>query len=102
MLNKTLWFTDPDEADAEGLVAVGGDLQPDRLLEAYRRGSFPWSVSPISWWSPDPRGEIELDEFRVPKSLAKLMRRDWTASARWIVLSSRLRRQRNEPYFRRE
>lgn len=67
-------FPDPCLADAEGLVAVGGDLSVDRLLLAYRSGLFPWTDDPITWWSPDPRAVIELDGFHIPKSLAKLLR----------------------------
>ncbi len=73
--NMRLWFPDPAQADAEGLVAVGGDLSPERLLAAYRQGIFPWSVNPVTWWSPDPRGVIELDQFYVSKSLAKVIRK---------------------------
>ncbi len=68
-------FPDPAQADAEGLVAVGGDLSPERLLSAYRQGIFPWSVNPVTWWSPDPRGVIELHQFHVSKSLAKIIRK---------------------------
>ena len=75
LLEPELRFPDPRGADGEGLVAVGGDLSVPRLLLAYRSGIFPWTVNPISWWSPDPRAVIELDEFRVPRSLSKLMRR---------------------------
>jgi leucyl/phenylalanyl-tRNA--protein transferase len=75
MLKEAIWFPDPEQANAEGLVAVGGDLQPERLLAAYRQGIFPWSVDPITWWSPDPRGVIELDQFHVSKSLAKVVRK---------------------------
>jgi leucyl/phenylalanyl-tRNA--protein transferase len=74
-LIDTIGFPDPARASEEGLVAIGGDLQPDRLLAAYRRGIFPWSANPITWWSPDPRGVIELDRFHVSKSLAKVLRR---------------------------
>jgi leucyl/phenylalanyl-tRNA--protein transferase len=56
------------------LVAVGGDFSVERLLAAYQRGIFPWTVHPITWWSPDPRGIIELDEFHVSESLAKVVR----------------------------
>ena len=69
------WFPDPAQADAEGLVAVGGDLRVDRLLAAYREGIFPWSVNPITWWSPDPRGVFEFDRFHIPRSLARVLRR---------------------------
>jgi leucyl/phenylalanyl-tRNA--protein transferase len=57
------------------MVAVGGDLTVERLLAAYRRGIFPWTVNPITWWSPDPRGIIELDHFHISESLAKAIRK---------------------------
>jgi leucyl/phenylalanyl-tRNA--protein transferase len=56
------------------LVAVGGELSVTRLLAAYRSGIFPWTVDPISWWSPDPRGVFELDQFHVSKSFGKVIR----------------------------
>ena len=67
-------FPSPRLADAEGLVAVGGDLSVPRLLLAYRSGIFPWTVEPITWWSPDPRAIFELDGFHVSRSLAKVIR----------------------------
>lgn len=75
ILDERLRFPDVRTADAEGLVAIGGDLSPERLRLAYRSGIFPWTVNPITWWSPDPRGILELDEFHVPRSLAQLLRR---------------------------
>lgn len=74
LLGQRLWFPDANSSTADGLVALGGDLSPERLLLAYRNGIFPWSVSPVSWWSPDPRGVMPLDEFHVPASLAKFLR----------------------------
>jgi leucyl/phenylalanyl-tRNA--protein transferase len=74
LLNKNTAFPDPALADAEGLVAIGGDLGTDRLLAAYRRGIFPWTANPITWWSPDPRAIFELDGFHVPQSLARVIR----------------------------
>ena len=68
-------FPDPESASAEGMVAEGGDLTVERLLAAYRRGIFPWTVNPITWWSPDPRGIIELENFHISQSLAKAIRR---------------------------
>jgi leucyl/phenylalanyl-tRNA---protein transferase len=70
-----LMFPDPRAADAQGLVAVGGDLSVERLLAAYRSGIFPWTVKPVSWWSPNPRGIFELDQFHVSRSLARTLRR---------------------------
>jgi leucyl/phenylalanyl-tRNA--protein transferase len=75
LLTKQLRFPDPRLSDAEGLVAVGGDLSTPRLLLAYRSGIFPWSVNPLTWWSPDPRGILELDRVRVSRSLEKVLRK---------------------------
>ena len=74
ILDRRLQFPDPREANAEGLVAVGGDLSAPRLLLAYRSGLFPWTVRPVTWWSPDPRGVFELDGFHVSHSLARVLR----------------------------
>ena len=64
-------LTDPD-----GLLCAGGDLSAARLLEAYRRGIFPWfsEGQPILWWSPDPRTVLFPAEFRISRSLAKTLR----------------------------
>jgi leucyl/phenylalanyl-tRNA--protein transferase len=75
LLGNDLQFPNPELANADGLVAVGGDLTVDRLLAAYRQGIFPWTVHPITWWSPHPRGIIELAEFHVSASLAKFIRK---------------------------
>lgn len=63
-------------ADPNGLLAVGGDLTPVRLLAAYRRGIFPWFApgDPILWWSPDPRMVLMPQAFRLTRSLAKTLR----------------------------
>jgi leucyl/phenylalanyl-tRNA--protein transferase len=74
LLNDRSGFPDPRLADDEGLVGLGGDFSVSRLVDAYRRGIFPWSVNPITWWSPDPRGIIELDGLHVPRRLARLLR----------------------------
>lgn len=67
---------DVSRADADGLVAVGGQLDPDTLLDAYRAGVFPWFDAdlPVCWWSPDPRAVIDLDTFYVSSRLARTMR----------------------------
>ncbi|MBV9344770.1 MAG: leucyl/phenylalanyl-tRNA--protein transferase [Gammaproteobacteria bacterium] len=59
-----------------GLLAAGGDLSPQRLLAAYRRGIFPWYSpgQPVLWWSPDPRAVLFPEEFRCTRSLAKTLR----------------------------
>jgi leucyl/phenylalanyl-tRNA--protein transferase len=75
LLDERLHFPDPRRANADGLVAIGGDLSVPRLLLAYRSGIFPWTVKPITWWSPDPRAVFEMDRFHVAHSLAKFMRK---------------------------
>ncbi len=75
LLDIRLRFPSPQLADSEGLVALGGDLSVARLLLAYRSGIFPWTVDPITWWSPDPRAIFELDRFHVSRSLARRLRR---------------------------
>ena len=75
LLDQRLTFPSPVRANAEGLVAIGGDLSVPRLLLAYRSGIFPWTDKPITWWSPDPRAIFELDQFHVSHSLAKIIRK---------------------------
>jgi leucyl/phenylalanyl-tRNA---protein transferase len=76
LLDQRLRFPNPRFADAEGLVAIGGDLSVRRLLLGYRSGIFPWTVEPVSWWSPDPRAVFELDGFHVSHSLARVIRKE--------------------------
>lgn len=62
------------EADEEGIVGLGADLEPGTLLEAYRCGAFPMPLhgdGPLAWWSPDPRGILPLDALRVTRSLRR-------------------------------
>jgi leucyl/phenylalanyl-tRNA---protein transferase len=75
-LDQRLVFPPPEEAE-DGLVAVGGDLRPERLLLAYSHGIFPWYGEglPILWHSPDPRMVLEADRLVVGRSLRKTLRR---------------------------
>lgn len=71
----------PVDADPEGLVAVGADLEPATLLAAYRAGLFPMPLRRgrvLAWWSPDPRGILPLEELRVSTSLRRSARRHTT------------------------
>lgn len=70
-------FPPPDYADPSGLLAVGGDLSKERLLEAYRLGIFPWysDDQPILWWSPDPRLVLDLKDFIISRSLRKTLKK---------------------------
>jgi leucyl/phenylalanyl-tRNA--protein transferase len=72
-----LRFPPVELASPEGLLAVGGDLRAERLLEAYRHGIFPWynPGQPILWWSPDPRAVLFPSNLKVARSLRKTLRR---------------------------
>jgi leucyl/phenylalanyl-tRNA--protein transferase len=76
-LDRRLLFPPPELADDGGLLAVGGDLRPERLILAYAAGIFPWysEGSPILWHSPDPRMVLHAPDLQVNRSLAKAMRR---------------------------
>ena len=70
--------------EPDGLLAVGGDLSPQRLLNAYRHGIFPWYSrgQPILWWSPDPRMVFDVGNFRLPSRFARSLRKStWTLRA---------------------
>jgi leucyl/phenylalanyl-tRNA--protein transferase len=75
-LDERLLFPPPESADQTGLLAVGGDLRPERLLLAYSLGIFPWySREPILWYSPDPRFVLRSSALRVSTSLRKTLRK---------------------------
>lgn len=61
--------------EPDGLLAIGGDLHPERLIDAYRRGIFPWNNAgqPILWWSPDPRWALRPEDIRISRSLKKIL-----------------------------
>lgn len=87
MSYQPIWITEDSPVDAfpdiesaliepNGLLAIGGDLAPDRLICAYRRGIFPWysDGQPILWWSPDPRAVLFPRRMHVSRSLRKVLR----------------------------
>jgi leucyl/phenylalanyl-tRNA---protein transferase len=78
LLNDDIAFPSADFtlSNPEGLLAVGGDLSTDRLINAYRHGIFPWysEPDPILWWCPSPRAVIYPETLHISKSLAKLLR----------------------------
>ncbi|EDP98455.1 leucyl/phenylalanyl-tRNA--protein transferase [Kordia algicida OT-1] len=78
ILTDKIAFPPVSEATSEGILAVGGDLQPERLLLAYQSGIFPWysEGEPIIWWSPDPRMVLFPDDLKVSKSMKQLLRRE--------------------------
>jgi len=93
-----------------GLLAAGGDLSPQRLLAAYRRGIFPWyeEPQPVLWWSPDPRSVLFPEELHVSRSLRRVLRRDHfslavdTAFARVMAACAAPRRDSTGTWIGRE
>lgn len=79
-LTQARQFPPPSQAldEPNGLLAFGGDLSVERLILAYRNGIFPWfsEDEPILWWSPNPRGIMEIDEFHCSRSLTKTLKRN--------------------------
>ncbi|KRB54399.1 leucyl/phenylalanyl-tRNA--protein transferase [Flavobacterium sp. Root186] len=77
-LFDNLYFPPVSEADEEGILAVGGDLSPERLKLAYSNGIFPWfnEGESILWWAPDPRMVLFLDELIVSKSMRNILNRN--------------------------
>lgn len=77
LLNDNMPFPNPNQADPDGLLAVGGDLSTERLLMAYAQGVFPWFNSDdqwLLWWSPNPRFVLFPEKLKVSKSMARLLR----------------------------
>ena len=75
-LVEEIIFPPPRQASPSGILAVGGDLSPERILEAYRQGIFPWYADqePIIWWSPDPRFVLFPPEIKVSRSMKQILR----------------------------
>jgi leucyl/phenylalanyl-tRNA--protein transferase len=77
-LLKDLFFPPVSETDEDGILAVGGDLSPERLMLAYKSGIFPWfeEDDPIIWWAPDPRMVLFPEEFKISKSMRNIINRN--------------------------
>ena len=77
VLDNKLYFPPAHLAERDGLLAMGGDLSPERLLLAYRNGIFPWyEEEPILWWSPNPRFVLFPGELKISKSIKPLLNRN--------------------------
>lgn len=77
-MGKAFIFPDVESADHDGILAIGGDLQPERLILAYRSGIFPWynQGEPIIWYSPDKRMVLFPENLKISKSMHKLIRKN--------------------------
>ena len=78
ILGKDIHFPPVSSAESDGILAVGGDLSPARLLEAYQNGIFPWysEDEPIIWWSPDPRFVLFPDEIKITRSMRQVLKKN--------------------------
>jgi leucyl/phenylalanyl-tRNA--protein transferase len=78
ILSKELFFPPVSQANRDGILAISGDLSPERLILAYKSGIFPWfeEGEPIFWWSPNPRMVLFLDELVVSKSMRNILNRN--------------------------
>lgn len=82
-MKRKIVFPPVETASEDGLVAVGGDLEIDTLLEAYRQGIFPWPIStyplnmnmPHTWFSPNPRGILQFKDLHVSRSFVKFLKK---------------------------
>ena len=77
-LTEELFFPPISETNADGILAVGGDLSPERLKLAYKSGIFPWfnENEPLIWWSPNPRMVLFLEELVISKSMQNILKKD--------------------------
>lgn len=75
-LNEKLYFPPVEKSDEDGILAIGGDLSPERLLLAYRSGIFPWfnEDDPIIWWSPNPRFIMYPHAIKISKSMKQILK----------------------------
>lgn len=82
MVNTDYIFPNPETSDKQGLLAIGGDLRPQRILQAYSQGIFPWFEPgcPILWWSPNPRLILEPDQMKISPSLRKSLKKPFRLS----------------------
>lgn len=78
IINKIFFFPEVTQTHESGILALGGDLSTERLLLAYQSGIFPWfeDGEPITWWAPDPRMVLFLDELKVSKSMRNILNRN--------------------------
>lgn len=104
-MKREIIFPPVEEADEDGLVAIGGDLEVDTLVTAYRQGIFPWPISvelPLAWFSPDPRGVIFTDEIHLPRSFEKFLKKNpyrlsFNQEMRKVILECARVPRKNQP-----
>lgn len=101
--DRNIVFPNPRHTSPEGLLAVGGDLSPSTLIQAYSKGIFPWPQEgyPMLWFCPDPRGILDFHEFRINRSARRALEsNDWQVSfdraSREVINNCRLQKRPNQ------
>lgn len=103
-LTSRISFPPPEFAESSGLLAIGGGLEPDRILAAYQKGIFPWfdNFSPYLWWSPDPRMVLFTKNLHISKSLKKSIKKhkfsvSFDKNFEYVIkMCARIRTNKNE------
>lgn len=103
-LSRELFFPSVNHASPEGIVAIGGDLSPERLLLAYRSGIFPWfeDDEPILWWSPPERMVLFFEDLKISKSMRNILNRNtfkitFNTSFREVITNCRTIKRDGQP-----
>ncbi len=103
-LSRELYFPPVHQASAEGIVAIGGDLSPERLMLAYRSGIFPWfeDDEPILWWSPPERMVLLFPELKISKSMRNIINRGifkvtWNTAFEQVIKNCRTIKRDGQP-----
>lgn len=103
-LSRELYFPPVHQASAEGILAIGGDLSPERLMLAYRSGIFPWfeDDEPILWWSPSERMVLLFPELKVSKSMRNIINRGifkitWNTAFEQVIKNCRSIKRDGQP-----
>lgn len=102
---RKIVFPPVSTATEDGLVAVGGDLETDTIIEAYRRGIFPWPISldfPLAWFSPDPRGLLEFKDLHLSRSFEKFLKKNpytvsFNQSFEQVIRACAMTRRKDQP-----
>jgi len=99
ILTEALAFPSVDLADPDGILALAGDLRPERLMLAYRSGIFPWysDDEPIIWWAPDPRFVLFPDQLCISKSMQRIVRSNWFRATRDAAFEQVIHHCRHSP-----
>ena len=103
-LTKELYFPPPEETSPEGIIAIGGDLSPERLLLAYQNGIFPWfnEDEPILWWCPPERMVLFFEDLKISKSMRNVLNQNkfkvtFNTSFKEVITNCKVAKRKDQP-----